>query len=112
MKLFNNIRVFKSTIEVEIEGYFVERYINLCRSSNIEIWDIKQLAAGKIIFTSYAKNLKKMKNIVRKSKCRLKVLNKNGIYFKLSKYRKRRIAMYIFVGLCVWIYVFSKFFTC
>lgn len=109
MKLFNNIRVFKSTIEVEIEGYFVERYINLCRSSNIEIWDIKQLAAGKIIFTSYAKNLKKMKNIVRKSKCRLKVLNKNGIYFKLSKYRKRRIAMYIFVGLCVWIYVFSKF---
>ena len=109
MKLFNNIRVFKSTIEVEIEGYFVERYINLCRSSNIEIWDIKQLTAGKIRFTSYAKNLKKMKSIVRKSKCRLKVLKKNGIYFKLFKYRKRRIAMYIFVGLCVGIYVFSKF---
>lgn len=109
MNLFNNIHVFKSTIDVEIEGYFVERYINLCRSSNIEIWDIKQLTVGKIRFTSYAKNLKKMKSIVRKSKCRLKVLKKNGIYFKLFKYRKRRIAMYIFVVLCVGIYVFPKF---
>lgn len=109
MKLFNNINIFKSTIDVEVEGYFVERYINLCRSSNIEIWDIKQLTVGKIRFVSYAKNLKKMKSIVRKSKCKLKIVKKSGIYFKLFKYRNRRLAMYILLVLCMAMYIFSKF---
>ena len=109
MKLFNIKSVFKSTIEVEIEGYFVERYINLCRSSKIKIWNIKQLSAGKLCFTCYAKDLKKMKNIVKKCKCKLKVVKKIGIYFKLFKYRKRRIAMYIFISLIILMYASSKF---
>ena len=109
MKLFNIKSIFKSTIEIEIEGYFVERYINLCRSYNINIWNIKQLSAGKLRFTSYAKDLKKMKNIVKKSKCKLKVVKKSGIYFKLFKYRKRRIAMYIFISLIILMYTSSKF---
>lgn len=112
MRSFNIIHTFKSTIEVEVEGYFVERYINLCRSGNIEIWDIKQLTVGKIRFITYAKNLKKMKNIIKKSRCKLKIVKKNGIYFKLFKYRKRRVAMYIFLGILLALYIFTKFIWC
>ena len=109
LKSFNILDLVKSAIEVEVEGYFVERYINLCRSSNLEIWDIKQLTVGKIRCTTRAKNLKAMRKIIRKSRCKLKIVNKKGIYFKIFKYRKRRIALYLSLVLIIAIYISTRF---
>ena len=33
---------------IQVEGYFVERFINLCMNRNIEVWDINKLYDGVI----------------------------------------------------------------
>ena len=43
-------RMKKGTIIVEVEGFFVERFLNICKSKNIEINDIKYVNNGIIVF--------------------------------------------------------------
>lgn len=104
MNLEDGIKKISGTIEVEIEGFFTERYINLCKINNISIWNIKTIGGGIVRFNIAIKDFKKLKSITRKTKCRVKILNKKGIYFKLFKYRKRRFAILLiitFLLLCV-----------
>lgn len=104
MNLEEGIKKINGTVEVEIEGFFTERYINLCKINNIKIWDIKTIGGGVVRFCIAIKDFKKLRPITKKTKCKVKILSKKGIYFKLFKYRKRRLAfllLTIFIALCV-----------
>lgn len=104
MKLEDGIKKISGTIEVEIEGFFTERYINLCKINNINIWNIKTIGGGIVRFNIAIKDFKKLKSITRKTKCKVKILSKKGVYFKLFKYRKRRFAIVLvlsFILLCI-----------
>lgn len=103
MDLEEGIKRINGIILVEIQGFFTERYINLCRINNIKIWNIQNISGGIIRFNIAIKDFKKLKTITRKTKCKIKILDKKGIYFKLFKYRKRRIAIlliFAFVFFC------------
>lgn len=91
MSLKKVVKNIKGYISIRIEGYFVERFINLIMNSNIEIWNIKQENVGIIIAQIYAKDFLKIKNIAKKSKCKVKIENKIGVPFTLNKYRHRKI---------------------
>lgn len=104
MNLEEGIKKINGTVEVEVEGFFTERYINLCKINNIKIWDIKTIGGGVVRFCIAIKDFKKLRPITKKTKCKVKILSKKGIYFKLFKYRKRRLAfllLTIFIALCV-----------
>ena len=103
MRISNFSTYIKAVIEVEAEGFFVERLINLCKINNIKIWDITYLTSGKIKFLISPKEFKKLKPYVKKSKCKIKIVSKKGIYFNLFRYRKRRIVIYltILIFLCM-----------
>ena len=45
MNVSNISTYVKAVIEVEAEGFFVERLINLCRINNIKIWNITYINA-------------------------------------------------------------------
>ena len=109
MKISNFSTYLKALVQVEAEGFFVERLINLCRTNNIKIWDITYINEGKIRFSISPKEFKKIKVYVKKSKCKIKVVNKKGIYFNMFKYRKRRMAIYVCVGLLLSVFIFSSF---
>ena len=104
MNLEEGIKKINGTVEVEIEGFFTERYINLCKINNIKIWDIKTIGGGIVRFSIAIKDFKKLRSITKKTKCKVKILSKKGVYFKLFKYRKRRLAfllLTIFIALCI-----------
>ena len=60
MKISNIANCIKTTLKVEVEGYFVERFINLCIINKLNIWNIKNINSGKISFYSTPKELEKM----------------------------------------------------
>ena len=39
MNLEEGIKKISGTVEVEVQGFFTERYINLCKINNINIWN-------------------------------------------------------------------------
>ena len=96
MDLEDGINRINGTIEVQIEGFFTERFINLCKINNIKIWDIKNIVTGMIRFKIAIKQFKLLKKIAKKTRCKVKIISKKGVYFKLFKLRKRKTAIALF----------------
>ena len=89
-------------ITIKVEGYFIERFINICKVKNISIWNIKRRGEVTLTFNAQIKDFKEICSIARKVKCKVKIKNKKGVPFLLYKYKRRKI----FVGLLV-IIIFS-----
>ncbi|MDF2865865.1 MAG: sporulation protein YqfD [Clostridia bacterium] len=99
MKLSDKAKNTTGIVVVEVEGFFTERFINLCKINNIKIWDIRNIVSGVVRFSIHISNFKKLRSIARKTKCKVKIKEKKGIYFKLFKYRKRKILVYLTMAL-------------
>ena len=109
MKISRIGKNIKAVVTVEVEGFFVERLINLLKNNGIEVWDVKILGIGDISFNIESKNFKRILPFVKKSKCKAKVISKKGIYFDVFKYRKRRIALYMLIVVSL-VYVLASSF--
>ena len=109
MNVSNFSTYVKAVINVEAEGFFVERLINLCKINNIKIWDITYINEGRIRFCISPKEFKKIKPYVRKSKCKVKIIKKKGIYFDMFRYRKRKLALYLVLALTIFSFIMSNF---
>lgn len=80
---------------ISVEGYFIERFINICISKNILLWNMKRKKSS-FLFTNIAiKDFKKIRQIAKTTKCHVKIEKKKGLPFFLNKYKKRKM----FIGL-------------
>ncbi len=79
-------------VRVAVEGYYVERFINVCINNQILIWNIKRQKGGvKLYLNVGINNYKELRQIAKKTKCRIKINTKRGVPFLLNRYRKRKI---------------------
>lgn len=82
---------------ISVEGYFIERFINVCISKNILLWNVKRKKSS-FLFTNIAiKDFKKIRQIAKTTKCHVKIEKKKGLPFILNRYKKRKI----FIGLLI-----------
>ena len=109
MKISNVGKNIKSVVEVNINGFFVERLINLLKQNGIDIWDIKYLNVGEVKFKISSKDFKNIKPYIKKSKCKIKIISKRGIYFEMFRYRKRRAVIYLTCAFLIIYLLFSNF---
>lgn len=109
MKISNVGKNIKSVVEVNINGFFVERLINLLKQNGIDIWDIKYLNVGEVKFKISSKDFKNIKPYIKKSKCKIKIISKRGIYFEMFRYRKRRAVIYLTCTFLIIYLLFSNF---
>lgn len=96
-------------VNIEIEGYFVERFINICISKKILLWNIKRDKSTIAHMNIGVKDFRKAIKIAKETKCRIRINKKIGVPFILHKYRKRKIFLYILVLMCILIFVLSNF---
>lgn len=78
-------------LRINIEGYYIERFINICRKENIPVWSIKKEQDVRLTFSIKIKDFKKVCKIAKNTKCKLKIKKKRGFPFLLNRYRKRKI---------------------
>ena len=92
------LRLILGYVRVEIEGYYIERFINICQNKKILIWNLKRENGVKLFCNIGIKDFKKLKIISRKTNCKIKIVKKKGIPFLLHRYKKRKIfAMFLIV---------------
>lgn len=96
-------------LNVEIEGYFVEKFINICISKNIFLWNIKRTKSTIAYSNMGIKDFKKIVKIAKETKCRIKIKSKKGLPFVFNKYRKRKIFFMFLLLLTVAIISLSNF---
>lgn len=97
-------------VRITVEGYYTERFINICINSKILIWNIKREKGGIKLFLNVGINdFKKLSAIAKKTKCRIKINKKRGMPFLLNRYRKRKIFAIFLVIVIALIMASSKY---
>ena len=94
---------------IEIEGYYIERYINICRNQGIAIWHLKRQEDIKLIFRARIQDFRELIKIAKKTKCKLKIKNKKGLPFLFQRYKKRKIFLFLLIILAFFIILSSNF---
>lgn len=103
------IRMIIGYVRIEVEGYFIERFINICTNENILIWNLKREKNVRLYLNIGIPDFKKISKAARKTKCKVKIMEKRGIPFFLNKYRKRKIFAFLLIILCSMLYLSSKY---
>ena len=96
-------------VNIEVEGYFIERFINICNSKKIFLWNMKRKHSTIIRVNIRIRDFKRIKEIAKKTKCRVKIQKKRGIPFILYKYNKRKIFAIFFILLIIAVITLSNF---
>ena len=92
-------------LRISIEGYYIERFINICKKRNITIWNLKRNKNTMLFFNVRIKEFKEVCKIVKQLNCKLKIRSKKGLPFLMYKYKKRKafaillIIVFFIIGL-------------
>ena len=104
--LFNYIIGY---IRISVEGYYIERFINICRNNKIVIWNLKRDKNVKLELNIGIKDLKRLRRIVRQTKCKMKIIRKSGLPFLFNRYKKRRIFLVFLLLIVILLAISSNF---
>lgn len=77
-------------VNIVVEGFFIEKFINTCISKRIFFWNTKRSKSTLFSANIGIRNFKEVAQIAKKCKCKIKINSKNGFPFLLNKYRKRK----------------------
>lgn len=96
-------------LKVTVEGYYIERFINICKNNKVAIWNLKRDKDICIQFKVSIHEFRKICKIAKKTKCKVKIVAKKGVPFLLHKYKKRKIFLVFLILLILLMVVSSKF---
>lgn len=96
-------------LEITIEGYYIERFINLCRNNKITIWHLKRKKEVRLDFKVNIHDFREICNIAKKTKCKLSIKSKKGVPFLLHRYKKRKIFSILLIVIIALILLSSNF---
>ena len=96
-------------VDIIVEGFFVERFINICTSSGIFLWKIRRDKSTIIYARVGISDFKEAVKIAKKTKCKMKIKNKKGLPFVFNKYKKRKMFVVLLVFLISSIIGLSNF---
>lgn len=96
-------------LKVSIEGYYIEKFINICKSRKITIWNLNRKANIELELNIRIKEFKEMCKVAKKTGCKVKIKNKKGVPFLIHKYKKRRIFIILLLIVLILIGISSMF---
>ena len=96
-------------VRITIEGYYIERFINICTNSKILIWNLKRENEVKLYLNIGIKDFYDAIKIAKKLKCKIKINKKRGSPFIIHKYKKRKIFLITLIVITMLIGVSTRF---
>lgn len=96
-------------VDITVEGFFIERFINICKTQEIILWSLK-VEKGTILKARISKgDFKKIRHIARKTSCKVSLDGKKGLPFVMKKYRKRKIFAIALVVIAFFVLGITRF---
>ena len=96
-------------VSINVESYYIERFINICISKKILLWNIKREKSSLLYANISIYNYKKLKSIAKKTKSKVKIQGKKGLPFIIHKYRKRKIFVSLLLVVIAVLIITSNF---
>lgn len=104
--LFNKLVGY---VRISVEGFFIERFINICKLKNILLWGMKRENTSILHTNISISDFKEVKEVCKKTKCRVHIESKRGVPFCLNRYRKRKFFAIGFIAIFFTIICLSRF---
>ncbi len=106
LKLWNYIRGY---VIIIVKGYFLEKFINICTRRQILLWDIKVRGSGVMTLKVSINGFRMLRPIARKTNCSVRIVQKKGLPFVFSRYRRRKAFVAGAVLFVLLLYVLTSF---
>ena len=103
------LNYFKGYVRIRVEGFFIERFINMCISKRILHMDIQREKSSIMYAKVGLADYKKLRQIAKKTKSKVKIQSRKGLPFILHKYRKRKIFLALFMVIITGIIISSNY---
>ena len=103
------IRLIVGYVRIEVEGYYIERFINICTNKKILIWNLKREKGVKLYLSIGINDFKKLSAIARKTNCKVKIRRKRGVPFLLNRYKKRKLFAIFLILILALIFTSSRY---
>ena len=96
-------------VNIIVEGYYIERFINICNNRKILLWNLKRENSITLYASIEVKHFKELKEICKKTKCKVKIESKKGFPFLIKKYKKRKVFLILLLLIIMAIVALSNF---
>ena len=100
---------FLGYVNINVEGFFIERFINNCFANNIFLWNLEREKSTCLKARVGVKDFKKLRKIARNTKCKVKIINKKGLPIIINKYKNRKVLSVFIVVLFICIFILTRF---
>jgi similar to stage IV sporulation protein len=80
----------KGYVIIIVNGQSVEKFINICTRRQILLWDMERVERNSVRMKMSIRGFKNARTAARKSRCRMRILEKKGFPFLFGKYKKRK----------------------
>lgn len=81
-------------LKISVEGLSLEKFLNLCSQKGLYIWNVRRSNYAKLTAFIGAGDFKRLPQITRKNKCRVKIIDKTGLPFFMFRFHKRTVLLY------------------
>ena len=96
-------------VRITVEGYYIERFINICTTNKILIWNLKREKGVKLHLNIGIKDFYRAIKVAKKLKCKVKIEKKRGVPFLLNRYRKRKVFVISLLVIIIAIYISTNY---
>lgn len=100
MFLQNIFQFLKGYVILLLKGRSAERFINICMRRNIKVWGVSKRPDGNIKLAVAAGDFFRLRPIAYKTKTRVRILKKCGLFAMRKRYKKR-----VFYFFCCFLFV-------
>ncbi len=93
MLLLNIWNYIRGYVIIIVEGYFLEKFMNICMHRQIFLWDIKRSGNNYMILKISIKGFKLLRPIARKTRSKVRIKARRGLPFIMHRYKGRKAFM-------------------
>ncbi len=98
MRFIDIINSLEGYVNIQAEGVFLERFLNICTHRNLNIRNIKRCGAQRLTADISVDSFKRLRPVCSRTKTSVKILKRQGLPFIAHRYRKRKATI---IGLCL-----------
>lgn len=109
MSIGNVSNLVAGYVNIRVEGFYIERFINICISKKILLHNIQREKSTLLYARIGVNDYKRLREVAKKTKSKIKIVGKTGLPFVMHKYRKRKIFAVFFMLIFVSIIILSNY---
>lgn len=99
----------RGSVQIELNGLSLEKFLNAAAEHGLRFWDAQRITFNTMTAWMNASDFKELRTVLKKTHCKIKILQKQGMPFILWRYRVRRLFVVGALACIFAVYAASRF---